>query len=392
MNICFVEGGYPAGAWGGGAGSYVQLMGRELVRRGHVVHVIAAPCPGAERIMEDQGVIVHRPSVAGPIHWYISKLGPPGSLVARAIRYLESSWNLHRYLTIWHRQVRFDLIEFNEAGDFFWPLARVCPYVVHLHGSAFTCRRNAWGKAPPSYHLERWLERIFIRHANFVLSPSRALLIEVQNEVSLPASRIAVIPYPLDGRLLEGGPAHPDKSQMVLFAARDDPVKGLDVLLQAIPKVLQHVPEARFQLFGISERAKMALGGHHHAVEVHPFVPKEELLRAYRQAAICVVPSLWDNSPNVVYEAMAAGLPVVASRVGGIPELVEDQVTGILVPSRDPEALAEALVKLLKDAMLREQMGRMGHQRIVQLADVSIVLEQHIAIYERIKNSGKLKS
>src|SRR5262249_20388879 len=148
---------------------------------------------------------------------------------------------------------------------------------------------------------------------------------------------------------------------------RDDPVKGADVLLRAVPLVRRHVPDAAFLFVGPKPPAGETCP---EGVRYVPFLPKEQLLRYYREAALCVVPSLWDNSPNTVYEAMAAGRAVVASRVGGIPELVADGETGLLVPPGDAEQLAAAIVRLLADAGLRQAMGRAGRARIQQLADL----------------------
>jgi colanic acid/amylovoran biosynthesis glycosyltransferase len=83
----------------------------------------------------------------------------------------------------------------------------------------------------------------------------------------------------------------------------------------------------------------------------------EAVLRQYEAADIFVLSSLWEGCPNVVLEAMAHGLPVVATAVGGIPELVTDGDSGLLVPPGDPDALAAALARLLRDRTLRLAMG-----------------------------------
>ena len=113
-------------------------------------------------------------------------------------------------------------------------------------------------------------------------------------------------------------------------------------------------------------------------------MPKDELLKQYRTAALCVVPSLWDNSPNTVYEAMAAGRAVVASRVGGIPELVADGETGLLTPPGDAGALADAITALLLDPDRRQAMGEAGRRRIRRLADLEENVDRRLAIYEEV--------
>ena len=85
--------------------------------------------------------------------------------------------------------------------------------------------------------------------------------------------------------------------------------------------------------------------------------------REYRAADIFVLSSKWEGCPNVILEAMAFGLPVVATRVGGVPELVEDDKTGILIRPSDPHALADALKRLITDTDLRITLGKAGYQR-----------------------------
>lgn len=97
--------------------------------------------------------------------------------------------------------------------------------------------------------------------------------------------------------------------------------------------------------------------------------------------------ALWEGLPLTILEAMAAGLPVVASRVGGTPEAVEDGKTGLLVPPKDPPALAEAMHRILSDPALAEAMGRAGRARVERLFTVERMVREISAIYreERAK-------
>jgi glycosyltransferase involved in cell wall biosynthesis len=101
-------------------------------------------------------------------------------------------------------------------------------------------------------------------------------------------------------------------------------------------------------------------------------------------ADVFVLSTLSEGMPISVLEAMATGLPVVASAVGGIPEVVVDGETGLLVPPRDPEALAEALRTLLADAALRRRLGQAGRRRAQELFDVPRFRRDHLALYDRL--------
>jgi glycosyltransferase involved in cell wall biosynthesis len=96
------------------------------------------------------------------------------------------------------------------------------------------------------------------------------------------------------------------------------------------------------------------------------------------------MPSYYETFGISVIEAMAFGLPVVAANVGGLPEVVEDGVTGILVPPKDPEALAEALVRLLRDPDLSARMGRAGRERVRSEFTVDKIVSQTLDVYQSV--------
>jgi len=99
---------------------------------------------------------------------------------------------------------------------------------------------------------------------------------------------------------------------------------------------------------------------------------------------VFVLSSRWEGLPLVIIEAMMVGLPVVASRVGGVPELVEDGITGFLVPPGDPEALAEALQRLFKDKELRRRMGEAGREKALRSFTLGRMLRETQAVYEEM--------
>jgi glycosyltransferase involved in cell wall biosynthesis len=113
------------------------------------------------------------------------------------------------------------------------------------------------------------------------------------------------------------------------------------------------------------------------------FVPHDELERLYDRAAIVVLPSYREGLPLCVIEAMAHGRPVVATKVGGIPELVEDGVTGFLVEPGDAAALRRALQRLLDDPMLRRRLGREGRRRIVERCSLDAVIDATLEAYRQ---------
>jgi glycosyltransferase involved in cell wall biosynthesis len=102
-----------------------------------------------------------------------------------------------------------------------------------------------------------------------------------------------------------------------------------------------------------------------------------------RTADVFVLSSRWEGLPLAIIEAMMSGLPVVGTRVGGVAEVMVDGETGLLVPPKDPEALASALNRLLEDAGLRRQMGEAGRRRALDRFTEARMLAETTAVYSR---------
>jgi glycosyltransferase involved in cell wall biosynthesis len=184
----------------------------------------------------------------------------------------------------------------------------------------------------------------------------------------------------------------------LLFIGRISPEKGLHVLVEALPEVIKYYPQMQLTMVGpkvaapvefiaaLSDDATVAnLAAFYHGnyfthlherlqtLQITPHVtfagpvPYACIVDYYGAADVVVQPSLSDAFPGPILEAMASGLPVVATRVGGIPESVEHEKTGLLVEPGDPQALARAILRLLTDDSLRRAMGKAARQRAVAL-------------------------
>ena len=194
------------------------------------------------------------------------------------------------------------------------------------------------------------------------LAPS-AFLRDRVVEGGLPAERVQVLPNPVvaAASLRPSAPGPP----VVLYASRLVAVKGVDTLLDAAARLPAGV-RVRLAGSGRLERAvrsRVAVEGL--PVDVLGPLPPERVAAELRAAAVAVLPALWwENCPMAVLEAAAHGVPVVASAVGGVPELVDDGGTGLLVPPGDAAALAGALTRLLSDPAEADRLGRAGWARV----------------------------
>jgi glycosyltransferase involved in cell wall biosynthesis len=169
----------------------------------------------------------------------------------------------------------------------------------------------------------------------------------------------------------------------VIAVGRLTPQKGLETLIEAAPKVARAVPDAGFLIVGDGplraglERAARASGAG--VVFAGERRDVQDLMRGARALAL---PSVYEGLPLVALEAMACGLPVVASGVDGVPEAVEDGETGVLVPPGDAERLADALIGLLRDPAKAEAMGRRGRARVEAHFSAERMVEETQAVYE----------
>jgi len=380
MHIVYVAAGYPhIHGGGGGAGTYIRLVGRELTKRNHHVTVVTGWCQICPATFNDDGIVVHRLGKTKNLHWYCSKI-PFLRRFSLSVRHLERGFEVFQKLCKINRAKKIDLIEFTEGGDFFHAIFRLIPFVAHLHGSQYTITRISKGKVDTGVSYQRILELFLIRKAEWIFSPSQWMFDAVASEAQSELKNHTILSLPVDPEL-QGLRNEYSEGLKVFFAARNDPIKGGEVLINAVKIVNVCEPGLEYNFFGYEEKSDIELPAN---VTLHPFVQHDLLFRQLKKSAICVVPSFFENSPNIVYEAMAAGKPVVASCVGGIPELVLDGETGFLVPPGDPPALADAILALARDEPLRRKMGAKAKQVISELADLKKNVDIREAIYERI--------
>ena len=256
------------------------------------------------------------------------------------------------------------------------------PVVATLHtldAPALSNRRDA----------RRWLMyRTLATFADRVICLTRANA-DIAQATGLGRAQIMILPNGVETDNFDAPPqtAHADlrrqfgiseSAPLAVAVCVLRPEKALDRLLMAFPDVTRALPDARLLIVGdgpmmrpLREMAEQnGLNG-----QVHFAGYRKDVADVMRAADVFVLPTVFDAQPTVIMEAMAAHLPVVATTIAGIPDMVEDGVNGTLVPPDDVPALARALTGLLADPAKGRQMGEAGRQRVV--AEFSI--EQQIA-------------
>jgi glycosyltransferase involved in cell wall biosynthesis len=231
------------------------------------------------------------------------------------------------------------------------------PFVVTLHGTGSAGRLSDLSLAARAPRLVRFL----LRPARAVICVSDVLA-ETMRSIGLEHARSIPNGVDLPRERLEES-----EEPFVLYAGRLSQEKGIGELVEAT-RGMRLVVAGDGPLRGL---VPDALG----------FVSHDELDRLYDRAAVVVLPSHREGLPICVLEAMAHGRPVVATTVGGIPQLVEDGRTGLLVEPGDAEGLRVALERLLSDAELRRRMGRAARVRVQRMCSWERVTDETLAAY-----------
>jgi glycosyltransferase involved in cell wall biosynthesis len=236
----------------------------------------------------------------------------------------------------------------------------------------------------------RWYSRQAYRRATAVVAVSESIRRRLIVEDGVPAERVATIrnacathvgySAPIPPWLCSGSPAGP----LIGVVARLQPEKGVQHFVEAASQVAAAVPEARFVVVGDGP-LRDALA----ALATQLGVGERILFTGFRLDApalvrymdLLVVPSLNEGTPLVVLEAMSAGIPIVASAVGGIPEQVRHGREALLVSPADPRALACAMTRLLHQPELAHMLGRAAHQRALECFSPETLLSRTEDVY-----------
>jgi len=214
-------------------------------------------------------------------------------------------------------------------------------------------------------------ERLVYERATVILAASPHTRERIAARWPTVSHKLRTVVYPVDTDRYRpaGGPADPP--YLLLTARIRDPRKNVELLLRAFGRVRSEHARLRLVIAGDEPTpdtrqvaARLGLG---ESVTFPGYVPADDLVALYQRATLFVFPSLQEGLGISAEEAMACGLPVVSTRSGGPEGLVQDRVTGLLVPNNDEAALAQAIADLLRSPERRRAMGSAGRERAVQL-------------------------
>ena len=387
----------------GGLEGHVQALGQELRRRGDRVAVVTLAQPGEPAIEDEHGVSVRRIDgwsaalrrfYVDPAYRFLPPAPDPG--VARALQPILRE--LQPDVIHAHAWMLYSALPLS--------LARRHAIVMTLHDYGLACARKSYVRddapcsGPTLARCLRCAPKQYGRPVGTALVGAlrfgRTLHDRVDRYLAVSTCvRDRMLPYAA-GRPIDVVPNFlaadvaatdpdprpaflPPSDGYLLYAGELARHKGVDVLLRAHARLGPAAPP--LVLIG-RPSPDLPLGGSDRVVVV-PGAARADVLRAFARCAIGVVPSVWDEPcPTVALEAMSCGRPVVASRVGGLPDLVPDGVAGLLVPPRDDAALAAALARVLGDAPLAARLGAGARAHVAGFGE-RVVVDRIEESYER---------
>lgn len=293
-----------------------------------------------------------------------------------------------------------------------WRLSRILqkvqPDVVHAHdphGVATAALALSWGTATPrpplvasrrvDFHIKQGsLSRWKYRQVDLFIAASRAIA-DMLAADGIPRDLIVTIHEGIDLDHVDAAPAAnihaefwlPTHAPIVGNIAALVPHKGQRYLIEAARLVLKKLPDVHFLIVGDGElRESLAHQIKEHALEKHVILTgfRPDVLSLLKAFDVFVLSSVTEGLGTSLLDAMAARKPIAASEVGGIPEVVQDGRTGLLVPPRNPQALADAILRILQDPSTRARFGEAGRARVAAEFSADRMVRETIGIYERL--------
>lgn len=378
----------------GGIARHVDELARALARAGISVDVLTAFHPGAApREVFDEGsgrvqVLRTGPSPVEPLDFICDIHQLDFGLLEAGMRGLGLG------------TVKYDLVH---AHD--WLVAFAArtlrhgldvPLVATIHATE-SGRQGALHT--PMQHYIHSVEWLLTYDAWRVICCSQGMSAEVQGALRVPGDKIRVIPNGVDPRRLEctDTPAElasfrrrwaAEDERILFFVGRLVREKGVEVLIDALPEVLASHPEVRAVIAGGGWwgdlAARAASRGVGHKVTFAGFVPEKDLPRLYAVSEVAVFPSLYEPFGIVAIEAMAAGVPVVTSDIGGFREVVRHGLTGLHTWANNSHSLAWGINQVLSDHSLAERLKRNGLRETQTRFNWDGIAEKTRQVYEEV--------
>ena len=296
------------------------------------------------------------------------------------------------------KRVKADKIEIIESTSNRGLLARYAkfkdrpPICTRVSTTMASSYRNAKLAASINYRIESRLEYQQIVRSDSLITHTIAHSVELENEIGVSHKNFKIISHGIPIPPLQ---IKTNKSEWisVLFVGRLERRKGIEVLIKAIPLVLKSNCTVLFKIIGAdADGISDSYSSDSEIRQNIQFLGKvktDELINAYQNCDIFVAPSYYESFGLIYAEAMAWGKPVIGTKVGGIPDVVEDNKNGILVPPGNEIELASAIIRLADSHELRSSMGLAGRKRIKENFSVEEMARRSVQHYGELLSGKK---
>ena len=378
----------------GGISPHVFGLAHGLVAQGVEVHVITCEHPGAAEEEVEDGIHVYRVTPSGPgndfIHW-VQLLND--AMLARAEALIPTllvqdaaapllihahDWLTHFASAALKHKFHLPLVATIHATEYGRNNGIHGPTQEYINSVEWQLQNEAWRVIVCTEFMKRECE-----HA---LHTSWGKMDVVPNGVQ--ADKFTLPDFTPDEKAAFRARYAAPEEKIIFFVGRMVREKGVQVLIEALPKVRWGYHDAKLLICGGGQREHLVNLAAYLGMERHVyfagFVPDADLMKIYSISDLACFPSLYEPFGIVALEAMAAKVPVVVSDAGGLPEVVENNVTGLTTYAGSPNSLADGLLKLLHEPETARDMAEAAYERVLTTFNWDTIATQTAVTYERI--------
>jgi glycosyltransferase involved in cell wall biosynthesis len=394
-----------------GIGNHLYDLSQALSKEGHNVHVLYFILDREDNDSNYTDGNVHVHPVCFKIPACLRRKENADGRISRVINLLKyivlHFYEIYKAGTILNSFVNdhsIDIIETSnlDYGDCLWYLMKREPIPVVTRVSTTWKQSFKENRAIITWENRflSWFERHALKRCKYLVTHTSAHRDDISTQLNIIPDTIKLIPHginfsraPLSNKVKRN-----DNQTHILYLGRFQYRKGIDILLEAIPKVLDELNSVHFILAGNDDNKRFQtmfwndttnLKRKHNVTFVEE-VTMEERSRLYGNCDIFVAPSRYESFGLVYVEAMSYGKPVIGTNVGGIPEVIEDKVTGLLVNNNDPSDLTNKLIELAQDRRRQLRMGEAGIKRVQKYFTSEIMVKDTLDHYSACLKTQRL--
>jgi glycogen(starch) synthase len=378
----------------GGISRHVYDLAHALVKQNIEVHVVTCEHPGAAAEEVEDGIHLYRVTPSGPgndfIHWVQllndAMLTRADTLIAEILDKGDGQplllhphdWLAHFAAAALKHKYHLPLVATIHATEHGRNNGIKGPTQEYINSVEWQLQNEAWRVIVCTHFMER----------------------ECAHALFTPWDKMDVIPNGVDASKFKLPDFTPEEKaafraryaapeeKIIFFVGRMVREKGVQVLIEALPKVRWGYHDAKLLICGGGQREHLVNLAAYLGMERHVyfagFVPDDDLMKIYSIIDIACFPSLYEPFGIVALEAMAARVPVVVSDGGGLPEVVENHITGITTYAGNPNSLADGLLKLLHEPETAARMVETAYERVQTTFNWHTIARQTISVYDRV--------